>query len=154
MNDRNLTEFSGVVGRVLRSSFSWRTLATGVALGFFLLVVSFVLGMVGAPPNAAVFVVEILMAVAMARFALNGLHGEWDGTVFSSAGGSWAQVGAVAGRFLVATLAWLLPVFFLGLNSMVSPQSLMGPGTGASLAASATPVSSMSAIVLMAVSVR
>ena len=128
MTDQNLTEFSGVVGRVLRSSFSWRTLVTGAALGFFLLVISFVLGLVGAP-NAGVFVVEILMAMAMARFALNGLYGEWDGTLFSAAGGPWSQVGAVAARYLVATLAWLVPVFFLGLNSMVPAQALMGGGS-------------------------
>jgi hypothetical protein len=139
MNDQNLTEFSGVVGRVLRSSFSWRTLATGAALGFLLLIVSFVLGVAGAP-NAGVFVVQILMAVAMARFALNGLHGEWDGTVFSASGGSWSQVFSVAGRFLLATLAWLVPVFFLGLSSMAPAQALMsgpsaGPGMGASLLA-------------------
>ena len=40
MNGQHLTQFSGVVGRVLRSSFSWRTLATGAALGFFFLVLS------------------------------------------------------------------------------------------------------------------
>ncbi len=139
MNGQNLTEFSGVVGRVLRSSFSWRTLFTGAALGSFILVISFFLGMGGAP-NAGVFVVQILMAVAMARFAVNGLHGEWDGTVFSSAGGSWARVWGVAGRYLFVTLVWLVPVFFLGLNSMVPAQAMMGgpaagPGMGTGLLA-------------------
>jgi len=37
----------------------------------------------------------------------------------------------VAGRYLFATLVWLVPLFFLGLNSMAPSQAMMaGPGAG------------------------
>ena len=86
-------------------------------------------------PSVAVFVIQILMAVAMARFALNGLSGEWDGTLFSTAGGSWGQVAVVTGRYLFVTFAWLVPVFFLGLKNMSDPQMMMmGPAMSGRMA--------------------
>ncbi len=129
MDDENIPRFSGVVGKVLRSSFSWRTLATGLALGFVLFVMLFVLGIAGAG-SLGPFAVEMVMAIAFARFALNGLHGEWDGTIFSSAGGSAPKVVSVAARYLFASFAWLVPLFFLGLNAMPSPQAFGPQGTG------------------------
>jgi hypothetical protein len=124
MSQHPFTEFSGVAGKVLRDAFSWRTLVTGLSLGFILVVIMFVLGLLGAP-NVAVFVVQILVAAAMARFAINGLYGEWDGTMFSSSGGPWTLVMAVTGRYLFLTMAWLVPTFFLGLNQMANPQAMM-----------------------------
>ena len=118
MEHESFSEFSGVVGRVVRETFSWKTLFTGICLGFILVVTMMFLAFVKAP-NVAVFVVQILIAIAMARFALNGLFGEWDGTMFSSSGGSLTQVAAIAGRYLFATFVWLVPVFFLG--SRASP---------------------------------
>ncbi len=130
MEHEQLTEFSGVIGRVVRETISWKTLFTGIAMGFILAVTVVVLALVKAP-NVAIFAGQILLAAAMARFALNGLFGEWDGTLFSSSGGSWGQVSAVAARYLFLTFAWLVPVFFLGLNSMSDPQMMMmGPAMG------------------------
>jgi hypothetical protein len=127
MEHDHLTEFSGVIGRLVRETCSWRSLFSGIAMGFILVVTAVVLTIVKAP-NVGIFVGQILMAVALARFALNGLFGEWDGTLFSSTGGSWGQVAAVTGRYLFLTFAWLVPVFFLGLKSMSDPQMLMmGP---------------------------
>ena len=134
MEKDNLTEFSGVAGRVVRETFSWTALFTGIAMGFILVVTVVGLTLVKAP-NVAVFAGQILMAAAMARFALNGLFGEWDGTLFSSAGGSWGQVAAVAGRYLFLTFAWLVPVFFLGLRGLSDPQMMMmGPALGGRVA--------------------
>lgn len=134
MEQNHLTEFSGAIGRVVRETVSWKTLFTGIALGFILVVTTVVLVIVKAP-NVGIFVGQIIMAAALARFALNGLFGEWDGTLFSSAGGSWAQVGAVTGRYLFLTFAWLVPLFFLGLNTMSDPQMMMmGPALGGRVA--------------------
>ncbi|MBD3867981.1 MAG: hypothetical protein IFK94_07645 [Acidobacteria bacterium] len=134
MEHDHLTEFSGVIGRVVRETFSWKTLFSGVALGFILVVTTVVLAIAKAP-NVGIFVGQIIMAAALARFAVNGLFGEWDGTLFSSAGGSWAQVGAVTGRYLFLTFAWLVPLYFLGLNTMSDPQMMMmGPAMGGRVA--------------------
>jgi len=129
MTQDSFTDFSGVAGRVLRNIFSWETLATGFSLGFLLVVVMFVLGLLKAP-NVAVFAVQFLLAASMARFAVNGLYGEWRGTVFSSAGGPWTQVMIVAGRYLFLSFAWLVPLFFMGLNRMAPQQMMLGPSPG------------------------
>ncbi len=134
MEHRKLSEFSGVVGQIIRETFSWKTLFTGIVLGF-IMVFNMVALMFLKAPNVAVFVIQILMAAAMARFALNGLSGEWNGTLFSTAGGSWGQVAVVTGRYLFVTFAWLVPVFFLGLKNMSDPQMMMmGPAMGGRMA--------------------
>ena len=137
MEHESFSEFSGVVGRVVRETFSWKTLFTGICLGFILVVTMMFLAFVKAP-SVAVFVVQILIAIAMARFALNGLFGEWDGTMFSSSGGSLTQVAAIAGRYLFATFVWLVPVFFLGLKSISDPRMMIGPAMSGRVAVAFT----------------
>ena len=79
------TEFGGVVGHVLQRSFSLGTLISGIALcvimglqiGSSLLTDTVRLGFGMA---------ETVLAIALARFAVNGFHGQWGGTVFSTEG--------------------------------------------------------------------
>lgn len=129
MQDATLTEFSGVSGRVLSRSVSVSSLITGIVLGLLLLAGNFVLAMAKAP-NASLPFTQIVTALALARFALNGIYGEWDGTIFSGVGGSWAQVAQIAGRYLALTAIWLLPMLFMGMGMQESmvPMSLMASG--------------------------
>jgi hypothetical protein len=110
-----LTEFSGVAGRVLRGSVSGGSLITGMVVGFALLAGNAVLIMAEAPSVATPFT-QIVLALALARFAVNGLHGEWGGTIFSGAGGPWSRVVQVALRYLCLTALWLLPMLLLGVG--------------------------------------
>jgi len=105
MERERLTEFTGVAGALLRRSISGGSLATGMALGFILLVGDWALMIGGAGKLAAVFS-QIIIALALARFAVNGLFGEWGGSVFSGVGGPWTTVLAVAGRYLALSALW------------------------------------------------
>ena len=62
-----------------------------------------------------------MVALALARFAVNGLYGEWRGTVFSSAGGPWSRVGLVALRYLALSCVWLLPMVIIGGGEGAAP---------------------------------
>ena len=109
MDENRTSPFGGTMGRVLRDANSFGTLVTGVTLGLVILTSSFVLGLVHANGLAAL-VSQMVIAVALARFALNGLAGESRGTLFSTAGGSWPMALAVAGRYLVLNLLWVAPL--------------------------------------------
>ena len=106
------SEFSGVSGRVLRETLSAGTLLSGVCLGFFLTLGGWLLAQLGARDMVAPFA-QVVIALALARFAVNGLFGEWRGTIFSSAGGSWARVTMVAAFYFALSAIWLLPAFLL-----------------------------------------
>jgi hypothetical protein len=123
MQQEKLTEFSGVAGRVLQQSVSSASLITGIVLGFSLIVGNWVLVMIRAP-EATVPFNQIVLALALARFAVNGLFGEWSGTLFSCSGGSWFHAGAVAVRYLALTALWLVPLMLLG---SMPEQAMMGP---------------------------
>jgi hypothetical protein len=132
MNNENLTEFTGVVGRVLTRSISGGSLVSGIVLGLGLLAGAFVLVMAGSPGAASPFG-QGIMALALARFAVNGRFGEWGGSLFSSAGGPWSDVSLVAVRYLVLTFIWLLPVLALSLKVGSNPEAMMmggGPSPG------------------------
>ena len=103
------TEFSGVVGQVLQRAVSTVSLISGLVLALILIVGNWALLQAGLPRLVTPFS-QIIFTMAMARFAVNGMYGEWSGTVFSTIGGSWAQVGTVAARFLVMTAIWLIPL--------------------------------------------
>lgn len=118
MDEQPISPFGGVLGRVLRDSMSVGTAITGVVLGLVLLVSGFVFGLVGGAGLGMLFG-QILVAVALARFALNGMAGESAGTIFSTAGGSWPMAMAVAGRYLVLNLIWIAPLLIL-LFSLIS----------------------------------
>lgn len=126
MNQETLTEFSGVSGRVLQRSVSGSSLITGVVVGIFVIVGSFVAA-VAETPRAATPFSQIIMAFALARFALNGAYGQWNGTIFSTVGGSHAMAAIVALRYLSLTGLWLVPM----LAFFVPEQSVaLGPAMG------------------------
>jgi hypothetical protein len=122
MHTEKLTEFSGVAGRVLQRSVSGGSMLSGMVLGFLLIAGNFVLIMAGTPKLAAPFT-QIVIALALARFAVNGLYGEWGGSIFSTAGGSWATVGQVSLRYLALTCLWLLPMMIIEAISTNAAQS-------------------------------
>jgi hypothetical protein len=109
MDENRTSPFGGTMGRVLRDANSFSTLLTGVMIGLAVLTTSIVLGFVHASGLAAL-VGQVVIAVALARFALNGLVGESRGTLFSTAGGSWPMAVAVAGRYLALNLLWAIPL--------------------------------------------
>jgi len=130
MDDTRVSAFGGIMGRVLRDSMSIGTAITGVILGLILLAFGFILGLVGASSLGMLFG-QIVVAVALARFALNGMSGEWRGTILSTAGGSWPMALVVAGRYIVLNLLWVAPLLLLGMGAVVSataPVPVYGSG--------------------------
>ncbi|HYV19940.1 MAG TPA: hypothetical protein VFC25_13020 [Verrucomicrobiae bacterium] len=111
--------FGGVVGRLVRDATSPGTAFTGFVLGVILLASGFVCRMVNADAIGQLFG-QIVMAAALARFALNGYSGEYRGTILSTAGGTWPQALMVAGRYLTLQLMWVIPVFLLGWSAIAS----------------------------------
>jgi len=111
--------FGGVVGRLVRDATSPGTAFTGFVLGVILLASGFVCRMVNADAIGQIFG-QIVMAAALARFALNGYAGESRGTILSTAGGTWPQALMVAGRYLTLQLMWVIPVFLLGWSAFAS----------------------------------
>jgi len=107
------SEFSGVSGQVVYQALGVTSMISGLFLGVVLAVGGYVLLKAGAPAAVTPFV-QIVLALAMARFALNGRFGEWNGTVFSGTGGSWATVLFVTGRYLALTALWFVPLMMFG----------------------------------------
>jgi hypothetical protein len=128
--DGQVTQFSGVAGQVFQRVVS---IAGGSFLTGGVLCVVAAMGVValifsGGSRLVSVFV-NVVMAFAMARIALNGMAGEWSGSVFSSAGGSASDVGGVALRYLVLNALWLVPAMLLqpSLESSIG-MGMMGAG--------------------------
>src|SRR6185436_11069125 len=111
--------FGGVVGRLVRDATAPGTAFTGFVLGVILLASGFVCRMVQADAIGQLFG-QIIMAAALARFAMNGYSGEYRGTILSTAGGTWPQALMVAGRYLTLQLLWVVPVFLLGWSALAS----------------------------------
>ncbi|HET8948574.1 MAG TPA: hypothetical protein VFQ07_16455 [Candidatus Polarisedimenticolia bacterium] len=111
--------FGGVVGRLVRDATSPGTAFTGFVLGVILLASGFVCRMVQADAIGQLFG-QIVMAAALARFAMNGYSGEYRGTILSTAGGTWPQTLMVAGRYLTLQLLWVVPTFLLGWSAVAS----------------------------------
>jgi hypothetical protein len=109
--------FGGVVGRLVRDATAPGTAFTGFVLGVILLASGFVCRMVQADAIGQLLG-QIVMAAALARFALNGYSGEFRGTILSTAGGTWPQTLMVAGRYLALQLLWVVPVFLLGWSAI------------------------------------
>jgi Flp pilus assembly protein TadD len=131
MHENGVTTFGGIVGRVLRDATSFGTAVTSFILGAIVVAVSFIFTFIGNEALAQILV-QIIVAVALARFALNGLSGEFRGTILSTAGGSWALALMVAARYLVLNLLWMAPMVF-GLWQAVTAASLeaaAGLGSG------------------------
>jgi hypothetical protein len=137
MNEDRVTAFGGVVGRVLRDATSLGTAVTAFVLGAAVLAVSYLFSIMGLGALAQLMVQGVI-AVALARFALNGLSGEFRGTILSTAGGSWALAVNVAARYLVLNLIWILPALVLlwqaitgAAAASAATLSLGGSGSGA-----------------------
>ena len=109
-------EFSGVIGVVARGSLRLGNGINGLVFLFAVLAIGFVFGMLHAPIGAQL-AGQAIFALFLARIALNAVSGETAGTVFSTAGGGWPEVGAVAARYLTLTVLWLLPVALIGAAS-------------------------------------
>jgi hypothetical protein len=107
--------FGGVVGRLLRETIAPGTALTGLLLGAAFLGIGFVFRLLQVEAIGQLLI-QILMAWALARFALNGYAGEYRGSILSDAGGDWPQALAVAGRFLTLQLFWVVPAFLLVWN--------------------------------------
>ncbi|MFQ5719125.1 MAG: hypothetical protein ACE5IK_06220 [Acidobacteriota bacterium] len=123
MQKNEFSDFGGIMGRVLGGALSPRSLVTGLSIGGVVLAASFALSQSDSAHLAAPFA-QAVVALALARIAINGRWGEWSGTVFSSAGGSWLEVVVVAGRYLTLTVAWILPLLALGLTPEATGQAL------------------------------
>jgi len=120
---RDGTRFAGAVGQLLWGALSVRSLISGLALGSVLIVGDGVLIYAGAQTFVTPFT-QIVVALALARFVLNGQFGEWEGSLFSGVGGDWTTVLSVAVRYLLLTFIWLLPLMLFGLRI---EQAAMGP---------------------------
>jgi hypothetical protein len=105
--------FGGIAGRVLRGTLSAGTFLSGFTLVFILAILSIMLRQF-TEGNIQALLVQIGVAVALARFATNGLAGEWGGTIYSTRGGSWLDALRVAFRFSTLSSVWLAPVLLLG----------------------------------------
>jgi hypothetical protein len=105
--------FGGTAGRLLRGATGPGSAFTGFVLGVGFLSVAFVCRLVHVDVIGQLLG-QILMAIALGRFALNGYAGEDRGTILSTTGGSWPQALAVAGRYLTLQLLWVVPVLLLG----------------------------------------
>jgi hypothetical protein len=132
--------FGGVAGRVLKGSLSVGPLLSGLVLLSGLGMLGYMLRAVDAP-DLYFALVQITVVLALCRFALNGLAGEWEGTLFSSPGGSILEAAKVSLRYGTLTLVWLLPVLLLGwrpqaVTSAIA-QLMMGEGVTKVLALTA-----------------
>jgi len=131
MNDSGVTTFGGIVGRVLRDATTFGTAITAFILGATVVAVSLIFTFIGNRPLAQILV-QVVVALALARFALNGLSGEFRGTILSTAGGSWVQVLMVAARYLVLNLLWMAPMVLVLWQAVsgASPENGAGLGSG------------------------
>jgi len=113
--------FGGVAGRVLKGSLSVGPLVSGLVLLSGLGMLGYMFHAVDAP-DVYFALVQGTIVLALSRFALNGQAGEWEGTLFSSRGGSMFDAARVALRYGTLMLVWLLPVLLLGWR----PQAVTG----------------------------
>src|SRR5262249_45338500 len=89
--------------------------ASGICLGLVMLAGHYLLARAGHPKIAALYD-QCVVTVALARFAGNGLAGEFRGTVFSNAGGSWSRALMVAARYGALCLIWIVPLGWLAMS--------------------------------------
>jgi hypothetical protein len=113
--------FGGVAGRVLRGTFSAGTLVSGLVVVTGLGLLGYIFRAVDAR-SAFLILTQLSIVAMLGRFARNGFAGEWEGTIFSSRGGSWLEVAVVALRYSALSLVWLLPILLLGWR----PEAVVG----------------------------
>ena len=129
MQENGVTSFGGIVGRVLRDATSFSTAVTAFILGATVVAVSFIFTFIGNEALAQILV-QVVVALALARFALNGLSGEFRGTILSTAGGSWVVALKVAARYLVLNLLWMAPMVFALWMSVTGASTAAGAVAG------------------------
>ncbi len=141
MREDRVTAFGGIVGRVLVDATSPGTAITAFILGAVVLAVSFIFSFIG-NPGLAQLLVQIVISIALARFALNGMSGEFRGTILSTAGGSWPIAILVALRYLAISLVALVPpaviltiAFASAMSASTAHVDLNGGDGGAALGA-------------------
>jgi len=122
MRQGEITEYGGVCGRVLWGTISAGSLSSGLLVGLALLVGNATFIAAEADAFTTPFT-QIVIALALARFVINGQYGEWEGSIISGAGGPWSTVLTVAVRYMTLTLVWLAPLLLLGLR----PQAFAAP---------------------------
>jgi len=120
MQREQWSEFSGVAGRLVTGSISGASLISGMVLGLGLLAVDGALAFAGADAMIMPFNL-IVLSFVLARYAVNGLYGEWSGSIFSAAGGPWTIVGTVALRYMALTFAWYMPLALIGMKFAQPP---------------------------------
>jgi hypothetical protein len=151
--EREVSSFGGAAGRIFWGAVSVHSLLTGTALGFVLFLGNSILIYAGAHLLVTLFT-QVIFALALARFVLNGQFGEWEGSIFSDVGGSWSSVCLVAARYLVLTMIWLLPLMLFGLRIEQATLSLaLFAGKSAVLFSIYTVASAMTPPLLLVVSV-
>ena len=128
MQERSWTDFSGISGRVINGALGFRSLFTGIILTILVVIIAKVSVQAGSP-SASFIMVELLFALVFARFALNGLHGEFAGSLLSTSSGPWSSVVPVAIRHMTLSLLWLVPLILLGHNQL-APEAAMAMGMG------------------------
>jgi hypothetical protein len=121
MQREEWSEFSGVAGRLVTGSISGGSLISGIVLGLGLLALDWLLALAGAGPVIMALNL-IVLSFVLARFAVNGLYGEWSGTIFSAAGGPWTIVGSVALRYMALTFIWYMPLALIGTRLAQPPE--------------------------------
>ncbi len=125
MHDVDITPYSGISGRILRGAVSGATFLSGICLGLILACGQYILVRFGYPGLAAIYG-QCVIAIALARYAVNGLTGEYQGTVFSTAGGSWDRVLLVAARYGALCLLWIIPLAFLAMSPDEAKLAIFG----------------------------
>jgi hypothetical protein len=107
--------FGGVAGRIVKAALSVETLLMGLALVG--MSAFFVWGSVLARADQiGPAVVQILFAVALGRYAVQGLRGDTGSGVEVAEPGEWGRAFQVAMRYLFLCCLWLVPLLALGLK--------------------------------------
>jgi len=117
--------FGGMTGQVLEGAMSVGTMLTGSLLLLVFGTLGFIMVRFGADDGFTIFL-QLGITFGLVRFALNSYAGEWRGTILSTHGGTWWDVGVVSLRYLALSSVWLIPALIVGWK----PQELLGAFTG------------------------
>lgn len=125
MDDSRVSSYGGVAGRVLRESTSIFSITAAIAVGAMTIGLSFLAGLLGAP-KLLMFLIQLLLAVVLAKTARATAAGDFGGALLSERGGGWSDALPTAGRYVALSFAWLVPLFLFG-GDFLNPASLRAP---------------------------